>query len=83
MHLPDRSGVDVVRTLRNGPESSTAPILMATGSVQPSDRLAAEDAGVDAFIYKPFDINTLVDEIERLLRKSEAIGSALPLHRLR
>ena len=55
---------------------------MATGSVQPSDRLAAEDAGVDAFVYKPFDINVLVDEIERLLNRSEPYGSALSLRRI-
>lgn len=82
MHLPDRSGIDVVRTLRDGPGLATTPILMATGSVQPSDRLAAEDAGVDAFVYKPFDINVLVDEIERLLNRSEPYGSALSLRRI-
>ena len=82
MRLPDRSGIDVVRALRNEPGLAATPILMTTGSVQPSARLAAEDAGVDVFIHKPFDINGLVDEIERLLRKSESYGSALPLRRL-
>jgi DNA-binding response OmpR family regulator len=82
MHLPDRSGIDVVRTLRNGPGLATTPILMATGSVQPDDRLAAEDAGVDAFIYKPFEISGLVGEIERLLGRSESSGAALTLRRL-
>ena len=82
MRLHDRSGIDVVRALRNEPGLAATPILMTTGSVQPSARLAAEDAGVDVFIHKPFDINGLVDEIERLLRKSESYGSALPLRRL-
>jgi DNA-binding response OmpR family regulator len=82
MRLPDRSGIDVVRTLRNEPALAATPILMATGSAQPSDRLAAEDAGVDAFVYKPFDISGLVHEIERMLEKSASHSSALPLHRL-
>jgi len=82
MRLPDCSGIDVVRTLRNEPGLAAIPILMATGSAQPSDRLAAEDAGVDAFVYKPFDISGLVDEIERMLEKSESYRSALPLRHL-
>jgi DNA-binding response OmpR family regulator len=82
MSLPDRSGIDVVRTLRNGPALAATPILMATGRAQPSDRLAAEDAGVNAFVHKPFDISGLVDEIERLLEKSASHSSALPLRHL-
>jgi CheY-like chemotaxis protein len=58
------------------------PIVMTTGSVQPSDRRAAEDAGVDAFIHKPFDLHALVDQVERLLSESESYRSALPLRRL-
>jgi DNA-binding response OmpR family regulator len=81
MRLPDRSGIDVVRTLRGGLRSKTTPILMATGSAQPDDRLAAEDAGVDAFVYKPFDVVELVDEIERLLQRSSA-NDTVPLRRL-
>lgn len=82
MRLPDCSGIDVVRALRVGPGFETTPILMATGSVQPGDRLAAEDAGVDAFIYKPFSVAGLVDEIERLLKRGEARNAGLRLHRL-
>jgi DNA-binding response OmpR family regulator len=82
MRLPDRGGVDVVRALRGVPGRSAAPVLMATGSSQPGDRLAAEDAGVDAFIYKPFEIDTLVNEIERLLEESGAGRNGVPLRRL-
>lgn len=80
--LPDRSGIDVVKTLRNEPGLAATPIVMTTGSLQPSDRLAAEDAGVDVFVPKPFDVSGLVDEIVRQLGRSESYGSALPLHRL-
>jgi CheY-like chemotaxis protein len=82
MRLPDSSGIDVVRALRSEPELAAIPILMTTGSVQPSDRRAAANAGVDAFISKPFDISRLVNEIERLLWESESYRSALPLRRL-
>lgn len=82
MGLPDCSGVEVVRALRNGPVLEKTPILMATGSMQPRDRLAAEDAGVDAFLYKPFDMVRLISEIEQLLERRETDDLSLPLRRL-
>ena len=82
MRLPDCSGVEVVRALRDGPALEKTPILMATGSMQPDDRLAAEDAGVDAFLYKPFNMIRLIAEIEQLLGRREIGDSGLPLRRL-
>jgi two-component system KDP operon response regulator KdpE len=82
MGLPDCSGVEVVRALRNGPALEKTPILMATGSMQPGDRLAAEDAGVDAFLYKPFNMVRLISEIEQLLERRETGDLGLRLRRL-
>jgi len=50
--------------------------------MQPGDRLTAEDAGVDAFLYKPFDMVRLVTEIQRLLGRRETGRSSLSLRRL-
>jgi CheY-like chemotaxis protein len=55
---------------------------MATGSMQPGDRLTAEDAGVDAFLYKPFNMIRLITEIQRLLGKRETVDIGLSLRRL-
>jgi CheY-like chemotaxis protein len=82
MRLPDQSGIDVARTLKNEPALAATPILMAMGSAQPSHRLTAESAGVNAFVYKPFDIGGLVGEIERMLEKSMPYHSAPPLRHL-
>jgi two-component system chemotaxis response regulator CheY len=82
MRLPNCSGIEVVRALRGEPGLETTPILMATGSAQPADHSAAEEAGVDAFVYKPFDVELLVDEIERLLKRGELENAALSIRRL-
>lgn len=82
MRLPDSSGIEVVRTLRKSSAFEKTPILMATGSMQSGDRLTAEDAGVDAFLYKPFNMIRLVTEIQRLLGKREAGEPGLSLRRL-
>jgi len=82
MGLPDCSGVEVVRAIRGEPALEKTPVLMATGSMQPGDRLAAEDAGVDAFLYKPFNMVRLITEIQRLLGKRETSDPGLSLRRL-
>jgi len=82
MRLPDCSGIEVVRALRIEPALEKTPILMATGSMQPGDRLAAEDAGIDAFLYKPFNMARLIAEIEQLLEGRETGDLGLPLRRL-
>jgi DNA-binding response OmpR family regulator len=82
LRLPDCSGIEVARAIREVPELETTPILMATGSMQAGDRLTAEDAGVDAFLYKPFDMVRLITEIQRLLRARASSDSGLSLRRL-
>jgi len=82
MGLPDCSGIEVVRAIRGNPALEQTPILMATGSMQPGDRLTAEDAGVNAFLYKPFNMIRLVTEIQRLLGRRETRDPGLSLRRL-
>lgn len=82
MRLPDRNGIEIVRTLRESPAFEKTPILMATGSMQSGERLTAEDAGVDAFLYKPFSMVRLVTEIQRLLGRREVGEPGLSLRRL-
>ena len=82
MGLPDCSGTEVVRAIKQEPALEKTPVLMATGSMQPGDRLTAEDAGVDAFLYKPFNMIRLITEIQRLLGKRETSDPGLSLRRL-
>ncbi len=82
MGLPDCSGIEVVRAIKGEPELEKTPILMATGSMQPGDRLSAEDAGVDAFLYKPFNMIRLITEVQRLLGERETSDPGLSLRRL-
>lgn len=66
-HMPEMSGVDLVRTIRDDVESgSRLPIMMVTCESQPDNVAAALDAGVDEYTTKPFDPSTLRAKLARL-----------------
>lgn len=52
--LPGLSGLDVLASLRADPHLGDVPVLMLTAKGQPRDREAAERAGADRFLAKPF-----------------------------
>ncbi|RLK08273.1 response regulator transcription factor [Ruegeria conchae] len=52
--LPGKSGMDVLRDLREHEEMKALPVLMLTARGQSRDREMAEQAGVSRFMTKPF-----------------------------
>ncbi|RVV99311.1 response regulator [Mesobaculum littorinae] len=52
--LPNRSGYDVLRDLRDDPQLSGLPVLMLTARGQKKDRDLAMRLGVSRFMTKPF-----------------------------
>lgn len=52
--LPGKSGIDIVRDLREIEELRALPVLMLTARGQLRDREMAERAGVTRFMTKPF-----------------------------
>ena len=66
MMLPGRSGMDILRDLREIVELAGLPVLMLTARGQSRDRDMAEKAGVSRFMTKPFS-NTEVLTAVRVL----------------
>jgi two-component system KDP operon response regulator KdpE len=65
INLPDGNGLAIARELQ---ESTDRPaILVLSANVQEEYRIAATEAGADAFVGKPFRIPALIEEISRLL----------------
>jgi two-component system chemotaxis response regulator CheY len=66
-NLPVVSGVDLVKRLRANPATASLRILMLTPRNGKNDVLAALDAGVNAYLLKPFTAESLRNSIEMLL----------------
>lgn len=52
--LPGRSGIEILTSLRADPAMADLPVMMLTAKGQGRDREAAERAGADLFMAKPF-----------------------------
>lgn len=65
--MPDRSGLDVVREIRNGTKRPDLPIVLLTALAHPHDRERGLLAGADDFVTKPFSLKGLVVLVDRLL----------------
>jgi len=67
--LPDMSGIDFARRLRQEDRTKAIPIIMLTARVQESDKIAGLEAGADDYITKPFSPRELLARIKAVLRR--------------
>ncbi len=65
--MPGRSGVEVAQAPRQDPETAQTPILLLTAKSQARDRAAADAAGVNGYLVKPFSPLELMEKVEELL----------------
>ncbi len=72
MGLPGMSGTDVVRALRERPETATLPILLMTGSGTDRSMIEGLEAGADDFLGKPVRLDELVARVRAHLRSRAA-----------
>ncbi len=67
MMMPGRSGLDVLRELRSDERVADTPVVMLTARAQTSDIAAAEEAGADHFVAKPFSPAALAELVRSIL----------------
>jgi CheY-like chemotaxis protein len=65
LQLPVADGWQLTREIRSNPQTRSIVIIVVSACVMPSDRAEAEAAGCNAFIGKPCDPMSIVDELHR------------------
>ena len=69
--LPDISGSDVCRRLKESPATRGIPVLMLTAKADPVDRVVGFELGADDYVTKPFSVRELILRIKAILRRTE------------
>jgi DNA-binding response OmpR family regulator len=65
--MPRLDGLATARRLKSSPGTAAIPIVMVTAAAQDADRRRGIEAGVDAYITKPFEPDELVGTVKALL----------------
>jgi two-component system OmpR family response regulator len=73
--LPDGSGLDFVRRLRE--QGQRTPVLMLTARDLLSDRILGLDSGADDYLVKPFEPEELVARLRAVSRRHTGSASSL------
>jgi CheY-like chemotaxis protein len=71
LRLPDGNGLDIVRELRSDGDKPHLPIAALTASAMVGDPQQALDAGCDAYISKPIDVERFADEVRALAEQAQ------------
>lgn len=74
LNLPELSGLEVLRRMRQRQE--TAPVLILTARGSTDDRVAGLDAGADDYLVKPFEMEELMARVRALMRRRQDLDAA-------
>ena len=69
--LPDEDGLNIVKRIRNNPESRKIPVIMVTAKTTELDKVKGLDMGADDYLTKPFGVMELISRVKALLRRCE------------
>jgi PAS domain S-box-containing protein len=68
LHLPRRSGEEVLAEIRRDPAISATPVVIVTADLTPGTERRLSEAGATDFMSKPVDIGRLLHVVDRELR---------------
>jgi len=68
LHMPDISGIEVTRRLRQRFDAKALPIVALTAAALVSEQQQALEAGMNDFVTKPIDSRQLLEALRRTRR---------------
>jgi len=75
-NMEPMTGYHLLREVRADPEIGETPFIMVTAESKTENVIAAKKAGVNNYIVKPFNAQTLKAKIEAVFNTGEAVGES-------
>jgi two-component system, OmpR family, phosphate regulon response regulator PhoB len=76
--LPDMSGTEICRRLKQDPKTRDVPVIMLTAKGEEIDRVIGLEVGADDYVVKPFSVRELMLRIRALLRRTQSPEQVVP-----
>ena len=67
--MPKINGYKISRLLKYDSKYKDIPIIMVTARSQMEDKMIGEETGVNEYITKPFELDTIVQKVEEYLKE--------------
>ena len=68
--LPELSGVEICKQVRNKPDIKNIPIIMLTAKGEEEDKVKGLSSGADDYVTKPFSIPELMARVKTNIRRA-------------
>ena len=68
--LPNLSGIEICRQIRQHPDIKKTPIIMLTAKGEEAERIRGLETGADDYVIKPFSPSELIARIKAVLRRT-------------
>lgn len=69
--LPDISGTELCRRLRQSDRTKHIPVMMLTARGEEIDRVMGFEVGADDYVVKPFSVRELLLRVRAILRRAQ------------
>src|ERR1700734_1902680 len=79
--LPDGSGTDLCKTLRQDASTRGVRVVMLTAKGEEIDRVIGFELGADDYIVKPFSVRELLLRVQAVVRRHTAERVSTPVPR--
>ena len=76
--LPDLSGTEVCRAIKNNPRTRHVPVMMLTAKGEEVDKVVGFELGADDYVTKPFSVRELVLRVRPARRSAPERGLRRP-----
>ena len=67
--MPEMSGLEMLKEIRQDPKLSSLPVLMVTAEAKKENIIAAAQAGANGYVVKPFTAATLEEKLNKIFEK--------------
>jgi two-component system, chemotaxis family, chemotaxis protein CheY len=71
-NMPGMSGIDLLKAVRSDVRLTRLPVLIVTAEAKRDQIVEAAQAGVNGYIVKPFNAQTLREKLERIFERLQS-----------
>ena len=75
--MPGMDGFELCEKIRKNPNISTLPVILLTARIMDQDKIEGIEAGADAYMTKPFNLEVLRTTVENLIKGRERLKVTL------